>query len=136
MGAETIYLDTKRSRPERDAMLGALGLRQGDELLLLYERHLGGSPVADRVWREKVEALGVKITICPPPKGAPGRKPDHGSLPPEHEAEARARWLGDGTEMSRLRAVERLVGHPVGKGLLAWRFGVPSNPKPWPAAAE
>lgn len=128
LGADKVYLDTNRKRPERDAML-ALGLRPGDVVLVRYLRHLGGSPVADRVWRDKIEAKGASVEVVPPKPGPIGRPRDTGKLPPEHEPAARAIWLSDGAEVVRLERIRELVGHAVGKGLLVGRFGVPNNPK-------
>lgn len=128
LGADKVYIDTHRKRPQRDAML-QLDVREGDQVLVRYLRHLGGSPVADRVWREKIEARGARVVVVPPEPGAVGRPKDTGKLPPEHEPAARAIWLSDGAEVVRLERIRDLVGHAVGKGLLVGRFGVPSNPK-------
>ena len=129
LGCDKLFIDTDRARPLRDHMIEAAGIRKGDTLVLLYLRHLGGSPVADRVWSERVEDMGVTIEVCPPEPGEVGRPKDNGKLPGDKEPEARALWLGAGTEATRLARVASLVGHPVGKGLLVGRFGVPSNPK-------
>lgn len=128
--ADQVMIDSKPERPSRDAMLRLQARGPGDEVRLMYLRHLGGSPVADRVWREKIEAKGVKVTVVPPMSAPTGRPKDNGKLPPEHEDAARVVWLGQGVETVRLAQIEDLVGHPVGKGLLVHRFGVPSNPKP------
>lgn len=129
LGCDKVFIDTEKHRPFRDQIIEARGVRGGDTLALLFLRHLGGSPVADRVWREKVEALGVKIEIHPPQAGDVGRPKDNGKLPPDKEAGARLLWLGGGTELTRLSRVAEHVGHAVGKGLLVGRFGTPTSPK-------
>lgn len=121
LGADRVIIDTDRKRKNRQDMI-RLKLRKGDTLALMYLRHLGGSPVADRVWREKVEAKGVTVEIKTPPPKPKGRPHDYKKLPREYEMAVRAIWQGDGTEAVRLDTIREIVGHPVGKGLLDARF--------------
>lgn len=124
-----IFIDMSRERPLRDDLL--LAVRDGDEVDVLYMRDLGGSPVADRVWREKIEAAGATIIERRPikPTKQIGRPRDW-TPPKDEESDVRAIWLGGGSERTRLRRVAERVGRELGKGLLVGRFGVPSNPKP------
>jgi hypothetical protein len=128
-GAEKVYIDLSKSRPFRDEML-QFQIREGDEVLVLYLRDLGGSPVADRVWREKIEALGATVTECRPVK--PVRRvgrPEKIEWANGTAKTVRALWHGYGTETVRLASIAGLLGYEVGKGLLNGRFGPPSNPK-------
>ena len=127
-GAENIFIDLSRERPMRDDML--LALRPGDEVIVLYDRDLGGSPVADDVWRAKVEAAGAVLVEKRPEKPVKiiGR-PKKPVIPDDKLEAVRAIWLGGGSELTRLRHVAEAVGVQVGKGLLVGRFGSPSNPK-------
>jgi hypothetical protein len=128
-GADEVRIDLERTRPKRDELL-EFGVRDGDELIVLYFRDLGGSPVADRVWREKFEAKGVTVVECRPDKPAKriGR-PLLVNWSVEQTAMVRTLWLSVGSEIARLHRVADFCGHEVGKGLLTGRFGTPSNPK-------
>ncbi len=132
LGAEKVFIDVDRRRSQRDLMLSEGRCREDDEILVLYLRDLGGSPKADIVWREKVEALGATVTERRPvKKPGPGRtgRPKKVNWTEEQTLGAKSRWLGPGTEAVRLERVEDFIGYKVGKGLLSGRFGVPSNPK-------
>jgi len=61
-GAEKVYVDGTRERRER-ADLVAYGLRDGDTLILLSMRDLGGAPKTDAMWKERIEAMGVAIKV-------------------------------------------------------------------------
>jgi len=129
-GAERVYIDTDSARPRRAEMMRR-GLRAGDTLVLLYLRDLGGSPVADTVWRGKVEALGVTIKIVRPVNVRPVGRPRKFQPTPEEDAAIRAIWLdGLETEKRRLQRIADYKRQTVGKGALVWRYGTPTNPKP------
>ena len=106
------------------------GLRAGDVVIVLYMRDLGGSPVADRSWRKRIEAMGVKVVERRPEKPAAkiGRPPKV-EWTDDQAANVRAHWLGLGSETARLQRIAEYLGYEVGKGLLTGRFGNPSNPK-------
>ena len=128
-GAAKVYIDLAKSRPFRDEML-QFQIRPGDEIIVLYLRDLGGSPVADKVWRARVEALGATVTECRPEK--PVRRvgrPEKVKWSGDTARTVRVMWHGHGTENVRLAAIAGIVGYEVGKGLLNGRFGPPSNPK-------
>lgn len=127
-GAERVFIDFGADRLSRSDML--LCLKPGDEVLVLYLRDLGGSPVADRVWREKVEAKGATVRELRPAKPSrPVGRPAKFRPTEEQNRLCRAIWLGDDSERVRLRRVGEIMGHEVGKGALVWRYGTPSNPK-------
>jgi hypothetical protein len=131
IGAEKVYVDVNRDRPYR-ADLVTLALRPGDTLLLLYLRDLGGSPVADRVWRERVEALGVTVEVVSldKPPAVMGR-PRKFRPSPEISRLVRGIWLdGSKAEEQRLALIRELTGHEVARGVLNHRYGWPSRPKP------
>lgn len=124
-----IFIDLRRDRPMRDDLLVAV--REGDQVLVLYLRDLGGSPVADRVWREKIEAKGATVVEVRPEKPMLkiGRPLKWEARDPEHELQVRNAWLGGGSETTRLRRASEAAGALLGKGLLTGRYGTPSNPK-------
>lgn len=133
-GAETIWLDLEPGRYQRAEMMKPGALRQGDILRLFKLRDLGGAPVADRVWRERVEARGVTIeiveTVEPPQVIGRPRKydPDPAAARRHH-----AIWTnGERSERDRLAAVAADYGSPVTRQTLNGRYGNPSNPKQKP----
>lgn len=133
-GAETVWSDLDPGRYQRAAMMRQGALRQGDTLLLFKLRDLGGSPVADEKWREKIEARGVTVQIIDLPEwskpiGRP-RKYDTDSAGARQDWEI---WTnGDRSEIDRLSAIAARYGSPVTRQTLNGRYGNPSNPKPRP----
>ena len=129
IGCERTFVDRDGKRRERAEMMNGCNLREGDTLRVLYFRDLGGSPVADRVWREKVEAMGVKVEEVRPasrPVGPP-RKFDP---PADLVLRIRDIWLdGNRSERDRLQAVADAYA-PTTRGVLNNRFGWPTRPKP------
>lgn len=127
-GAEKVYIDMDRLREHRADMMKA-GLREGDTLLLLSLRDLGGAPNADQAWRRKVEAAGVSIEIVEKSAGRVGR-PAEVKLTDEQTATVRRIWLdGDMTERARLQAIASAIGVEMTRSMLNGRFGWPSKPK-------
>jgi hypothetical protein len=131
-GAEKVYVDISRERQERADMV-AYGLREGDTLLLLSMRDLGGAPKADAMWRERVEAMGVAIEVVALPDDKPPAKigrPKKYEPTPEQEAQIRKIWLcWHYTEAYKLRRAAEIYGHPVGRGVLFNRYGSMKKPK-------
>lgn len=133
-GAATVWCDLEPGRYQRAAMMQNGALREGDTLLLFKLRDLGGSPVADEKWRERIEAKGVTIQIVDAPTspkviGRPRKyAPD--------SAGARRHWAvwTDGTrsEVDRLADIAADYGAPVTRQTLNGRYGNPSNPKQRP----
>lgn len=133
-GAETIWCDLEPGRYQRAAMMGAGALRPGDTLILFKLRDLGGSPVADEKWREKIESKGVTIRLIDPPASSkPIGRPRKYS---PDSAAARRHWAvwtnGDRSEVDRLTEIAADNGSPVTRQTLNGRYGNPSNPKPAP----
>lgn len=130
-GAERIIVDDQPDRPGRGQLV-QLVLRPGDTLVLLHLRDLGGSPVADRQWTQRIEGLGVTMQICTPP-ATPAVKGRPRQFDPQAEINSRVRsiWL-DGTksELVRLAEVRELVDAEVSRSTLQGRYGWPSKPKP------
>lgn len=131
-GAEKVYVDISRERQERADMV-AYGLREGDTLLLLSMRDLGGAPKADAMWRERVEAMGVAIKVVALPDDKPPAKigrPKKYEPTPEQEEQIRKIWLcWHYTEAYKLRRAAEIYGHPVGRGVLFNRYGSMKKPK-------
>ncbi len=127
-GADQVWLDTSKERTRRAAMIQA-GLHPGDTLVLLSIRDLGGSAPADKMWRRRIEALGVQIEIAqkqPRPRGRPPL------FCPQAPADSKIRetWLdGLQAEAYRLRRCAEIYGGKVSKGQLVNRYGTPSAPK-------
>lgn len=123
-GAERVFYDTSRLRTERADMV-RFGLRDGDTLLLYSLRQLGGSPVADRKWREIVEGLGVTIEIVqgehdPRPMGRPKKNAD---IPPEDMDRIKAVWLDPLlSERDRIQQCSGIAGRDLSRGWLHGRF--------------
>lgn len=134
-GAETVWIDTDKFRHQREAMMRKGALRPGDTLLLFYLRDLGGSPKADEVWREKVEARGVTIKLVAPPAAPPKKRGPKKKYDPDLAAARRhhAIWT-DGTkaEVERLALIASDNGAPVTRSTLNGRYGGPKRPKPAP----
>lgn len=133
-GAETVWCDLEPGRYQRAAMMRNGALRPGDTLILFKLRDLGGSPVADEKWREKVEARGVAIKFAAPPEtartiGRPRKyAPDAAGARRHH-----AVWTnGDRSEVDRLAEIAADYGAPVTRQTLNGRYGNPTNPKPAP----
>jgi hypothetical protein len=130
VGAEKVFIDLDRDRAARADMLH-IGLRRGDVLVVLYLRDLGGSPVADRVWRERVQALGVTIEIAKLEKRPACIGRPRKFNPNDDEARVvRAIWLDPvESERVRLRRVAEYIGRDVSRGILNGRYGWPTKPK-------
>ena len=131
-GAEKVYIDISKQRTERNDML-AYGLRDGDELILLSIRHLGGSAKVDAAMKERIEALGVTIIVAQGPDDKPAGKlgrPKKYDPTPEVGAQIREVWLcWHYTEAYKLRRAAEIYGHPVGRGVLFNRYGSMKKPK-------
>lgn len=130
LGAEQVFIDLSRDRHARADMMTSI--REGDTLILIKLRDLGGSPVADRVWKERVEAAGATIEVRTPdkPQKPLGRPKGRFRPTPEQDRVVRSIWLDKTkSERQRLKDVATFMGYEVGKGTLAYRFGTPSNPK-------
>lgn len=126
---DKVFIDVRRDRPLRDDLLKAA--REGDEVLVLYLRDLGGSPVADRIWRERIEAKGATVVEVRP-EARPRKMGRPRKWEPEDSDQERAvaaAWLGGGSELTRLRRASEAAGQTLGKGLLHGRYGSPDNPK-------
>ena len=131
-GAERVYIDTKKERPERGAALAAGALRDGDTVLLLHWNDLGGSkPASDRLARW-LDERGVAIKVSPnsarfTPRGAAKFIPENA----EQDAEMRDLWLDrERPEAYKLRRIGEIYGKPVARGQLFYRYGTAEKPKP------
>ncbi len=131
-GAERVYIDTKKERPERANALASGALRTGDTVLLLHWNDLGGNkPASDRLARW-LEERGVTIKVSPnsaryTPKGAAKLIPENA----EQDAEMRDLWLDrERPESYKLRRIGEIYGKPVGRGQLFHRYGSAEKPKP------
>lgn len=137
-GADKVYIDISPQRTERNDML-THGLRkwdgksQKDTLVLLSLRDLGGSPKADAMMKERIEAMGIIIEVVPLPGGKePGRigRPKKYDPTPEQDAQIRKLWLcWHYTEAYKLRRAAEIYGSEVGRGVLFNRYGSMENPK-------
>jgi hypothetical protein len=125
-GGERVFVDISRERQERADMV-AYGLREGDTLILLSLRDLGGAPKADEAWKERIEAMGVEITVAPLPDNKPPTKigrPRKFDPTPEQAEQIRELWLcWHYTEAYKLRRASEIMGHEVGRGVLFNRYG-------------
>ena len=132
-GAEKAFVDITPERRERADMV-RFALQGGDTILLLSERDLGGSPKADAMWRERIEAMGVTIEIAPRKDDKPPAKmgrPRRFDPTPEQDAQCRELWLcWHYTEAYKLRRISEIMGQPVTRGVLFSRYGSMKNPKP------
>ncbi len=130
-GAERVYIDTQKERPERAAALAAGALRAGDTVLLLHLNDLGGSrPASDRLARW-LEGRGVAIKVSPnsrrfTPRGAAKFTPDA-----DQDPQCRDLWLDpERPEVYKLRRISEVYGKPVARGQLFYRYGSAEKPKP------
>lgn len=132
IGAEKVYIDITPQRTERNDML-AYALREGDELLLLSMRDLGGSAKADAIQKAGIEGMGVTIKVVALPNDAPPKKigrPKKFDPTPEQREQIRKIWLcWHYTEAYKLRRVAEIMGFDVGRGLLFNEFGSMKKPK-------
>lgn len=130
LGASAVYIDHDRKRRDRADMLRN-GVRRGDVVRVLYLRDLGGSPVADRVWRERIEALGATVeehrpTAPPKPMGRPAKF----NPTPEQDAACRAVWLDETRSLAeRCQGVADIMGARVARFSLYRRYGKPGAPR-------
>jgi hypothetical protein len=124
-----VYIDHDHRRRDRAQMLD--DLRDGDVVRVLYLRDLGGSPVADRVWLERVEASGATVEEVRPPKPVK-RMGRPSTLDPDAETAERLRvaWLDPARSLAdRMQAVRDILGRDVTRQALYRRFGAPDKPK-------
>jgi hypothetical protein len=127
-----VYIDHDRKRRERAQMVA--DLRGGEVVRVLYLRDLGGSPVADRIWRERVEAKGATVEEVRPVKPAAviGR-PRKFDPTPEQDAALRAVWLDEGRSLAdRCQGVIDIYGARVARFSLYRRYGKPGAPREEP----
>ena len=106
-------------------------LHPGDVVRVLYVRDLGGSPVADRVWRERIKAKGATVEEVRPekPVAVMGR-PRKFDPSPEQEARVREAWLDEARSLAdREQAVADIMGERVTRFALYKRIGKPGAPK-------
>lgn len=125
-----VYVDHDRKRRDRALMLS--DLRRGDVVRVLYLRDLGGSPVADRIWRERIEAKGATVEIHRPEKPSrPAHRPRSVFDPtPEQAEKIRAVWLDETRSLAdRCQAVADVYGRKVSRQVLYHHFGKPGTPK-------
>lgn len=127
-GAERVYVDTKKQRPERTELL--LSAREGDVILLLHYNDLGGTkPATDRL-AARLAAKGVSIEVSPnsarfTPKGPAKFVPTE-----DQDAEIRAIWLDPWRpEADKMPRIEKVYGKPVKRNSLYYRYGSVDNPK-------
>ncbi len=130
-GAERVYIDTKKERPERGNALAAGALRSGDTVLLLHWNDLGGNkPASDRLARWLFER-GVDLVVSLnsaryTPKGAAKFLPDD-----DQDPQCRDLWLDrERPEAYKLRRIGEIYGQPVARGQLFYRYGSAEKPKP------
>jgi len=132
-GAERVFIDTSRDRPERSDMFKHGGIRDGDALLLLSMRDLGGSPPADRHWKAQAEAMGVSIVLVETdtPPARIGRPRQYKPTPDQYRRH-RAIWLDPvgGTQEAKRKQISADYGAEVTRGILNARFGWFGNEKP------
>lgn len=135
LGAEKVWIDISRDRPERSDMFKLGGLREGDTLLLLSLRDLGGSPPADTRWKAEVEKMGVTIEIAQLDK-PPARmgRPKVYKPTPDQFRRHRAIWLDPlgGTYESKRKQISADYGSELTRGILNGRFGWLDAEKPIP----
>ncbi|NOX50676.1 MAG: hypothetical protein GXP16_09090 [Gammaproteobacteria bacterium] len=131
-GADRVYIDTNKERPQRADMLEQVALRSGDTLIVMSERDLGGSPKADAKIKKILAERGVELVIKPPvsTKQANGRpstlkSAEAAMLEEMHKAWHNPYW----TEAGRVRECSRIAGQPVTKGQMVYRFGTQEKPK-------
>lgn len=130
LGASATYIDHDKRRRERADMI-ANGIRRGDVVRVLYLRDLGGSPVADVAWRERIEALGATVEEHRPekPPGVMGR-PREFDPPPDQDEAACAVWLDETRSLAdRERAVRDITGLRPTRFTLYRRYGKPGAPR-------
>lgn len=132
-GAEKVFIDTSRDRPERSDMFKHGGIRAGDTLLLLSMRDLGGSPPADRHWQAQAAALGVTVEVVAQDK-PPARigRPKLYRPSPDQYRRHRAIWLDPlgGTYEAKRKQISADYGSELTRGILNGRFGWLGNEKP------
>jgi len=127
--AGRVYIDHDHKRRDRAAMLR--DLRPGDVVRVLYLRDLGGSPVADRVWRERVESAGATVEECRPVKPArPVGRPATFDPTPDQDQLIRAVWLDETRSLAdRCQGVVDIYGAKVPRFSLYRRYGKPGAPR-------
>ena len=132
LGAQDkVYIDHDRKRRDRAKLIE--DLRGGEIVRVLYLRDLGGSPVADRIWRQRIEAKGATVEEVRPERrqqrrGAPSTK---FAPTPEQRRAIRAAWLDESRSLAdRCQAVVDIYGRKVSRHLLYYHFGKPGSPKP------
>lgn len=124
-----VFIDHDGKRRERADMIATL---RGDEIVrVLYLRDLGGSPVADKLWRERIESTGAIVEECRPEKspGVMGR-PKKFDPTPEQAEQIKAIWLDENRSLAdRCQGVIDVWGRKVPRQILYQRFGKPGAPK-------
>lgn len=123
------YIDTEQTeRTQRARMFQVLGVLhdQGHsaELVLMSWGELGHGVDLKRQ-REKLEAMGITVTVPKEkPKRPRGRPPGSTFDPaPEHDAEIKAAWHDDGRTLQGVINIASGLGYAVTHGKLKYRYG-------------
>ena len=129
-GAERVFIDTQRSRPERADMMMHNQVRSGDTLLVLNRLDIGGTPKATDQFIDRAVKLGVIFQVAPGDWPAGNGRPAKYKFTPEQDAKCRDvqlnEWLtGDG----RQERITEIMGHAVPRHILEYRYGTADKPK-------
>lgn len=131
-GAERVYVDTKKERPERTSFFE--DFRKHDEIVLLHYNDLGGTkPATDRLIERLQAKHGHPVKVHVSENSAQFTPRGHSKFVPQSakkDAEMREIWLDpwrpEADKMSRIAAIH---GRTVKRHSLYYRYGSVDNPK-------
>lgn len=131
-GAERVYVDTKKERPERTRFFE--DFRRGDEIVLLHYNDLGGTKPAtdrliDRLNSKLPEPVKVHVSI-EAARFSPKGKAKFVPKSQKQDDAMKEIWLDEWRpEADKLSRIAEIYGKPVKRHSLYYRYGSVDKPK-------
>ena len=123
MGADKVFIDTERARPERAEMMINTQVRPGDTILVLHMLDLGGTIMASEQFASKVRAKGVDVKIAPGSWEARGGRPRKFDPEGDDDTYCRGIWLNEYyTVATKLTKISKRLGYTVLRSAPHYRY--------------
>ena len=123
MGAERVFIDTDRARPERADMMIHKQVRPGDTVLVLHLLDLGGTQMASESFRALIEARGATVKVAPGDWDVRGGRPRKFDPQGDDDTYCRDIWLNQYyTVATKLAKISKRIGHTVLRSAPDYRY--------------
>ena len=123
MGADKVFIDTERARPERAEMMIRKYVRQGDTVLVLHMLDLGGTTLASEQFADKIKAAGAAVSLAPGQWDVRGGRPRKFDPQGDDDDYCRDIWLNEYyTVATKLEKISERLGYSVPRGGPDYRY--------------